>query len=640
MKHNLKLLLSLTLVLNTSVAFLQNPGNVSTGLELWFKANVIAVSDGSLTTTWLDYSGKGNDASQTDSDKQPYFRDNVPYNLNFNATVDFVRDDGDKLKSDRLEFNTPTDKTQTIFLVFETEQIEDRASWHYKTPIIYGGDVNPGRVTNQADFCVGLGDWYGTGDKLAFGGGGFDDYYIKTSNAESIISTALPVILTVDRDDISNDEFDLAWRINGLLGGTYNLPQQEVASPMPPISVLGNHMTNLADAFDGSISEVVVYDGVLNYANKNKVESYLAIKYGVTLDQSSPQDYVLGDGTISWNSAVVPVAYNNDIAGISRDDVSAQYQKQSKSENPGSLVTIGLGPIVTTNTVNSGVFTTDRHTLTWSNNRDANAWVLTELPPGIAEKLEREWFTEENIGDVGTVTIEVAAADLAPTAGIVNLLIDEDGAFAVGATIIPMSLNAGIWSVDVNFTDEYYFSFGIPVVAPLGVQGLQFNATPTKELVKLEWITVSETNNETFTVERSKYGIEWEEVVTQKGSGTTTENRFYSDLDELPYSGLSYYRLKQIDFNGQFTFSTIQPVNFNEPDFILYPNPVNDILVIEGEINGVTLVKITNMLGQNVSYDANIIEKSSTKLKLDISNLTPGVYMIRLGSEVMQVIVE
>lgn len=608
------------------------PGNVSSGIGLWFKANEIPFADGALTTAWGDESGNSNNAGQIDVNMQPVFRDNPTYNLNFNATVDFVMDSGTSTNSDRLEFPTPAKKDQNIFLVFETSQISTNSFWHYHVPVIYGGDINPGIVANQSDFCVGLGDWFGTGDKISFGGGGDTDFSYHSGT--SVISTGLPVVLVIDRTDVSTNELDLSWRVNGFQSGTHNEPLDFVADSMPPLSVMGNHLTNLDHAFDGGISEVVVFEGNMNYTNKNKIESYLALKYGVTLNQNTPQDYVLGDGTISWNSAVVPVLYNNDIAGVSRDDISAQYQKQSRSVNPGSLVTIGLGPIALTNSTNGGSFGADQHTLTWSNNRDANAWVLAEVPPLIDLKLEREWFTEENIGDVGTVTIEVADADLAPTGGsTVHLLIDADGDFSTGALIIPMILNAGIWTLDVNFTDEYYFSFGLNTI-PLPIELLNFNATPVNNMVKLDWRTISEKDNDYFTIQKTRDGHTWVDVTEVKGKGTTQESKLYAGVDLNPYPNTSYYRLKQTDFNGEYSYSEVRSVQFLESsNILLYPNPAKEVVIIEGESINSDEIKIFNAQAQEISYHMSITELSEKRFRIDVSHLSSGVYWIQVNTD-------
>jgi hypothetical protein len=101
---------------------------------------------------------------------------------------------------------------------------------------------------------------------------------------------------------------------------------------------IGKAQTGIAtdsEFFGGDIAEIVVYDANLSAADRNKIESHLALKYGLTLDQTTPQNYVLSDGTVIWNGTT-SAAYNKDIAGMVRDDAGALYQKQSKSSNAGT----------------------------------------------------------------------------------------------------------------------------------------------------------------------------------------------------------------------------------------------------------------------------------------------------------------
>jgi hypothetical protein len=117
----------------------------------------------------------------------------------------------------------------------------------------------------------------------------------------------------------------------------------------------------------------------------------------------------------------------------------------------------------------------------------------------------------------------------------------------------------------------------------LPIELLYFNATPNQKIVDLTWATASELNNESFTVERSIDGLTWETVLTVSGAGTTNQRTDYSNEDTRPLSGLSYYRLKQTDFDGQFTYSNIKSV---------YMNTEN-----------AELIKVVNVLGQEVEQD-------------------------------------
>lgn len=107
--------------------------------------------------------------------------------------------------------------------------------------------------------------------------------------------------------------------------------------------------------FTGAIAELIIYNTGLTVANRNKIESYLAIKYGVTLTQTTPTNYTASGGTILWN-ATAGSGYNTNIAGIARDDGFSLSQKKSQStSNTGDIIIEFTG----------ASFPTDTLSLTW-----------------------------------------------------------------------------------------------------------------------------------------------------------------------------------------------------------------------------------------------------------------------------------
>lgn len=107
--------------------------------------------------------------------------------------------------------------------------------------------------------------------------------------------------------------------------------------------------------------------------------------------------------------------------------------------------------------------------------------------------------------------------------------------------------------------------------APLPIELLYFDALAIGAQVALNWATATEQNNDFFTVERSADGLIWEEVLVMKGAGTSIHKIDYSAVDSRPLSGLSYYRLKQTDYDGQFSYSSISSVFMNsENKSLLY----------------------------------------------------------------------
>ncbi|MCL4862648.1 MAG: hypothetical protein KJZ93_24765, partial [Caldilineaceae bacterium] len=148
--------------------------------------------------------------------------------------------------------------------------------------------------------------------------------------------------------------------------------------------------------WSGPIGEAIAFTRVLTQQERRQVQSYLAIKYGVTLNH----DYVASDGaTISWDTAI-NTSYNNDIAGIGRDDASALNQKQSKSVNSGTLVTVGLGAIAADNGSNPNAFAADKSFLVWGSDTGSTAlsvpYIPVSLPSSVTYvRMGRVWKVQE-----------------------------------------------------------------------------------------------------------------------------------------------------------------------------------------------------------------------------------------------------
>jgi len=149
--------------------------------------------------------------------------------------------------------------------------------------------------------------------------------------------------------------------------------------------------------------------------------------------------------------------------------------------------------------------------------------------------------------------------------------------------------------------------------------------------VILDWKTASETNNDFFTIERSKNGFDWENLLEIDGAGNSSTLLSYQSIDPSPYNGVSYYRLKQTDFNGQFEYSQIRSVQIDKSkstnsSVTIYPNPVANEITIVGNSLELEQVKFFNVLGQDVTNRTEIINNNKSSLVIDLSSLTTGLY--------------
>jgi glucose/arabinose dehydrogenase len=174
-----------------------------------------------------------------------------------------------------------------------------------------------------------------------------------------------------------------------------------------------------------------------------------------------------------------------------------------------------------------------------------------------------------------------------------------------------------------------------PSVVP--VELISFSAAEENGNVRLNWYTASETNNAGFKIERSRDGSDYEEIFFIGGNGTTTNRNVYSYLDETVSSGIYYYRLKQVNFDGSFEYLNVVAINLGMPtEFVLkqnYPNPFNPKTVISFQIptEGLVNLVVYDVLGNEVAILINEQKSAgSYDVDLDASQLTSGIYFYKL----------
>jgi hypothetical protein len=150
----------------------------------------------------------------------------------------------------------------------------------------------------------------------------------------------------------------------------------------------------------------------------------------------------------------------------------------------------------------------------------------------------------------------------------------------------------------------------------------------------LSWETASELNNDYFVVERSLDGITYHEVGrVESFDGTSNTAHQYQLIDTLAYEGISYYRLKQIDFSGHFTYSSIiKHECLSAPGIIkVYPNPSSRFVTLDiSGIDGYKEVTWYNVKGQVVIQSEILQHNSSVNRQYDISHLAQGAYLLQL----------
>ena len=141
-------------------------------------------------------------------------------------------------------------------------------------------------------------------------------------------------------------------------------------------------------------------------------------------------------------------------------------------------------------------------------------------------------------------------------------------------------------------------------------------------------------NCDYFDIERSQDAISFEPITKLKGSGNSNSLQDYVYLDKNFKAGKNYYRFKQVDFTGEFSYSNIVMVNNDESKntvFELFPNPAKNILTVfvESKNNKTTSVRISNAFGQTLK---EIVIANNQQNIIDVSAFSNGVYFATIFS--------
>jgi hypothetical protein len=166
----------------------------------------------------------------------------------------------------------------------------------------------------------------------------------------------------------------------------------------------------------------------------------------------------------------------------------------------------------------------------------------------------------------------------------------------------------------------------------LPVELISFTAICAGQIVQLKWSTASEINNDHFTIEASTDALLWQSTAAIKGAGTTNSEQTYSyhDPSQMPGTTHRYYRLKQTDLDGRYTYSPMVSVehcpSLATAEIQIYPNPSDGKfgIAIYGETEDILSIDISNALGKRVAGCVGF------QSRFDLSMMTAGIYFVKV----------
>lgn len=431
------------------------PGGVFAGLSHWYRADMDATNtgDGTDLTAWKDYTS-GVVSAQISTAPIPKYKQGAFDYLNFNPGVNFT--------ATNQVFGNITEQTLTSlnFNIF-TATKEGMAGARY--------------------FNIGM-------DNTTFNGTNWDQpgLYADGGIARRTNTGAINALTNPGSVAFSGTQPNIAyftfWDL-GMSKGMNGAPRGAAYTHAAIGSVTGGHIfgsngiTTPPGGDDGgiigNIGEVIVYGAdTITTAERNRVDSYLAIKYGVTLNNGV--NYVTSAGTTVWDKTQNSAYYNN-VAGVGRDEISALHQKQSRSQasNANNQVIMALGTVAATNAANASNLA-DGQFLLWGDNGNTQAMTnsastyTTFAYSGNTDnrRMNRVWKVQNTgVGQSLTLRFPVASVGTTTIAGEGScakyvLVFASDAAFTSNVSIANLTVNGTNYDAAHTFpAGASYFTY-------------------------------------------------------------------------------------------------------------------------------------------------------------------------------------
>ena len=615
MTRNYPILIVVALACLSSASSAQSPGGISTNLSLWMKADAALPTTGGTLTQWKDEKN----VNTFSISGTPTTVKNV---VNFHSVVRFAG-------ATKLTGNANIDWSEcTAVVIYNGLPNSERGT--VISPLTSGTAVN-----DAARYFFRSGTEGSTG--YCYSGMGTDSI--------GFVYTAAPPDDTVNL--LTASGVGNVFTRNGIdasigtLYGGFTARATVMTGIRPQI---GERSTADGKYLKGDIAEIIVY-GQNNAANRNRVESYLALKYGITLGTpGSLVNYMSSTGATFWTGKT---SYQNNIFGIGADLGSGLNQNVSNSMNTGSGAGTGLsgkGNMVLTAI---STLSNQQFLMIGSDLGSLNEQTITAaIGPSNAitsKRLTRTWKVQ-NTGSIGGVKLTFDKTGLTVSGGSTAsnywLVIDQDGDgnFTTGSQgffqATSLSGNLVVFN-GVMLPNNAVFTIitkpGSTVVLAMDWQ--DFKALAQQQTAVLQWTMANNDNIIRWDIERSSNSTDFTPVGSLPARQSTDAGA--CSYHEQPGSGTWYYRIRATDQAGHMSFSPVRSVlitGASNAFLRLRSNPIVggqlqlDISLPETHT---TMVRIVDRQGKPLFQRLYPLSQGSNPVTIDVSHYPAGLYFIQ-----------
>lgn len=580
------------------------PGGIgnSTSNRFYYDLDSLNYSHDDKVSSIANTGGNGTPWEQSTSANQPLFKTgdsgmNGHPVLAFDGTNDYLK------LTDQTDLNRSKSNARTYVVVIRT-----RTDITTRQVIYEEGGATRGLNVYIYDGKLYLGGWNRAND-------GDDSPWYFTS-VDSTISTNTEYIITMVYDGSTDNT--TSGKIWGFLNGGY----MGVATGIGTLYAHGDDIglggmnnnsyfengagNGTGHYFKGDLATFIEYNYAMDTSDRCILESSLSAKFDID---------ILND-LFSYDAN----GYHHNVAGIGNCGTS-----QNTCASSGDLIQIS-----NPSDLDSGEYLLFGHNLETGSSASDN-------PSGVYSRWRRKIMFDE-MGDVGTVDVTFSLSQTEFTIGDASdlrLMVDSDGDGDMSnAQLISGTYDGSkntVTYTGVQVGNEVSYTMGtVSSANALPVDFVFFQAEKLEDQVELSWATATETNNSHFEIQRSLDGNSFEVIGEEKGNGNSNSVINYVYLaNKVPVQSKPvYYRLRQVDFDGQSEFSPVSYVlGESEKHATVYPNPADDIATVSKE--GFTFDIVILDRGGNMVFSQTGV---SDQIRMPVSELPNGFYIVQISS--------
>ncbi|GAA5098834.1 hypothetical protein GCM10023210_35390 [Chryseobacterium ginsengisoli] len=613
-----------------------SPAGVQNGLSYWYRADVNTTNTGAGTdvTGWTDV-WNGTTVAQLGTNALPKYVVGTSSYFNFNPGINFT------VGTQTLGNNTVRTLTSLNYDVF-TFTKEGLAS----------GGSNPRLFSVGMDnTTTGAANWDAFGifpntnqlERRPYGAG------TQFLGVNPVFSTTIPSIMYFRNTNTNTAK--------GLNGSAMNTAVAFTAvNAQFGGHIFGNTLfsSNGSDnaGFIGNIGETIIYGaGALSDTERRRVDSYLAIKYGITLGQVNTNHYLDADAAIVWNGAA-NTTYNNNIFGVAREDIGVFHQKVSKSVNAGAILTVAtINDFVNPNlaAARTGLANDKTYFLLGDNTNVATSPVDVTVGANAYKRIQRVWMAQEKDADAGALFFEtdltIYNSGSYNTTQNMVMLVADDAAFTTNVTVVnPTSNNASKWVYNQNVADGKFITFAKSFPADIQVNKVGPLSAQTGSTISY---TIRVTNNgpgnatNVIVKDPAVANFTATGITCAAGAGTLGSAQCPASVTLAELQGAAGLTIPSLPEGSGVTFtvtgtagSTVGAVitNTATAEYANDNNTANNSSTVNTTLYGCTGAESTYTIDGNATLAANTIAVNGGTINL-VYKLTSGTAVPGIGNQ-------